>query len=184
MNELSKLKFGSEQMRLEKEKQLFHLYDLSKEIRGSFLDQAIAIEMLITDIISRHFCPEEARRSLFFSLVPPELTFSTKIRILETILELCYPDLLEKYPTLIKEIKKIKNFRNRVAHSMLDTTEEFLKKKYNDRIGLESYKKGRKRYLILTVGEKQERLKACTPVVRALIDVQNEVIQRVQAKKE
>jgi len=163
--------------------QINRVYNLSKEIRGRFLDQAIPIEMLIDDIISWHFCPEETRRSLFFSLMAPELTFSTKIKILKAILELRYPDLLKEHPKLIGEIKKIKKLRNKLAHSMLDSSEEFLEKRYDDRIRLIFYKKGEKKHLILKVDDIRERLKACSRVLLALVDIQKGASQRVQVKK-
>lgn len=169
-------------MRLEE--QINRVYDLSKEIRGRFLDQAIPIEMLIDDIISWHFCPEETRRSLFFSLVTPKLTFSTKIKILKTILELRYPDLLKEYLKLMGEIEKIKNLRNKFAHSMLDASEEFLEKGYDDRIRLIFYKKGEKKYLVVKVDDIWERLKTCSRVLLALVNIQKGVSQRVQVKKD
>lgn len=164
-------------------RQLDRLFDLSTEIRGKFLDQAISIEMLIDDIVSRHFCPEKDRRNLLFSLVTPELTFSTRIKILETVLERCYPNLLRKYPNLIKEVGRIRDFRNKIAHSMLDTSDEFLRKEYADRIRLVFYKKGEPKYLIIKKDAMRERLKACTQVVLALVDIQKEVMRQVQVKK-
>lgn len=165
------------------EEQLNHLYELSKEIRGSFLDQAIVIEWVIDDIISQHYCPEETRRRLYFSTVPPELTFLSKIKIFKTILDICYPDLLEKHPNLMKEIDEIRVFRNRIAHSMLEATDEFLKTGCNDRIWLEYCQRGEKKRLVVRRDDMKERLKGCTRVVLALKDVQKEVIQRVQTKK-
>lgn len=166
------------------EEQINRIYNLSKEIRGRFLDQAIPIEMLIDDIISWHFCPEDTRQSLFFSLVSPKLTFSTKIQILKTILQLRYPDLLKEYPKLIGEIKELKNLRNKFAHSMLDASEEFLEKGYDDRIRLIFYKKGKKKYLVVKVDDILERLKTCSRVLLALVNIQKGVRQRVQVKKE
>ncbi|GAH13880.1 unnamed protein product, partial [marine sediment metagenome] len=138
-------------MKLKKSQQIDHLYDVSKEIRGRFLDQAIPIEMLIDDIISWHFCPEDTRQSLFFSLVSPKLTFSNKIKILETILQIYYPDLVKKHQNLIKEINKIRDFRNRIAHSLLDASDEFLEKGYNDRIRLVFYRNGEKKHQVITM---------------------------------
>lgn len=161
------------------EEQLNRVFNLSKEIRGSFLDQAIPIEMLIDDIISHHFCPEEARRIFFFSITTPEISFSNKIKILETILKNSYPDLIEKHSELFREIRKVKDFRNRIAHSILDTTDAFLKKKYGDRIRLEFYKKGEKKHLVIKLDDMRRRLVACSNVVLSLKHIQEEVIRRV-----
>lgn len=168
----------------EESQQLKLLCELSTEIRGKFLDQAIPIEWIIDDIISQHFCPEETRRMLYFSSVPPELTFFSKTRIFKTILEICYPDLLEKHHNVMKEIEKIRNFRNKIAHSILEATPNFLKNGYNDRIRLGYYEKGEKKCLVVKKEDIKEKLKACSRVLIALKDVQKEVIQRVQTKKE
>lgn len=165
------------------EKQLESLFNLSTNIRGRFLDQVIVIERLIDDIISRHFCPEDYRFHLLFSLVATELTFHSRIKTLKTVLECCYPELLGKHPNLIKDIKKIKEFRNKIAHSMLDSSEDFLEKEYDDRIRLEFYRKGEKKYLVVKKDDIMERLKACSQVVLALVDIQREVMQQVQTKK-
>ena len=42
-------------------------YTVSSRMRGIFIDQAIGIDLLITDIISQYFVAEKSKRSLFFS---------------------------------------------------------------------------------------------------------------------
>lgn len=165
----------------EEGKQLQQLYQLAKEIRGPYLDQAITIELLVGDIISQHFCPEEDRRNLFFSLVISELNFFAKIRILEKLLELRYPDLVKKHPTIISELEKVRSFRNRIAHSMLDTSDEFLAKGYTDRIQLDIYKDGKRKQQVVTRAEINERLATCTRLVLVLRDIRKEVIQRTSS---
>jgi len=160
----------------EEVEQLKPLYDLSKEIRGSFLDQAIIVESFIDEIISQHFCPEKTRRILYFSSVPPELTFHRKIKIFETILETCYPKLIERHSNLMKEIDEIRAFRNRIAHSILESSRNFLKEGYTDRIWLRYYKKGKMKRLVVKREDMKERLKGCTRVILALVDIQKEVI--------
>ncbi len=143
--------------------------------------QAIAIELLVGDIISRHFCPEEERHSLLFSLVINEtdLTFSSKINIFSQLLQLKYPDLLNRYPKVIDDLEKVRRFRNRIAHAMLDATEEFLGKKYEDRIQLVYYKGGEEKKQVVTEKEILERLKGCSQLVLALSDMQAEIERRV-----
>jgi hypothetical protein len=167
----------------ELDRQLVQLFELAQRIRAPFLELAISIEKVIEDIIAQHFCPEENRRILFFSLVinGTDLTFSSKIRILERLLELCYPDIIKKYPKLIDEIQKVRRFRNRIAHAMLDSTETFLSQKHTDRIQLTYHEDGQTKHQIITIPEKNVRLKEGLKVLMALNEIQEEVIKRVSS---
>jgi len=166
-------------------RQLGQLFELAKQIRAPFLEQAIYIEGLVEDIISRHFCPDEDRFNLFFSLIinRTDLTFSSKIDILERLIRLRYADLLDKYPKLIDELTKLRKFRNRIAHAILDSSDAFLAKKFTDRIQLIYYEDGQTKQQIVTVAENKERLRACSRLVQTLVDIQKEVVNRVSANK-
>ncbi len=163
----------------ELDKQLTQLFQLAQEIRAPFLEQAIFIEKIIEDIIAQHFCPEENRRALFFSLVinGTDLTFLSKIEILERLLQLCYPDLSGKHPKLIDELQKIRRFRNRIAHAMLDSSDAFLAHKYTDRIQLTYHEDGQTKHQVVTVSERDERLKECSKVVKELVEIQEGIIK-------
>lgn len=154
-------------------------YKLATRIRAPFLEQAIVIDRLIADIISQHFCPDEEKRTLFFSLITNGITlsFHASINVFEKLLKLCYPDLYEKH--LFKKLDTIRNFRNRIAHSMLDTSEEFLAKGYTDRIRLVVHMDGKQKHQTITNKDINERLGKCTEVILALVNIQKEVIIRV-----
>ena len=164
----------------ELDKQLTGLYQLAQEIRAPFLEQAIFVEKLLEDIIAQYFCPEEGRRNLFLSLVinGTDLTFSTKILIFERLLILCYPDIIKKHAKLTGEIHKVRRFRNRIAHAMLDASPEFLSQKFTDRIQLVYQEDGRKKQQVVTVAERNERLAACTKIIMALLEIQKEIAKQ------
>ena len=169
----------------EKFERLEKLHKLSQSIRGAFLDQAIAVEMLCSDIIAQHFCPEVEKRYMFFSLVLSggSLSFSSKTRIFRSIMKMCYPDLLEKFPELKVSLEKIRKFRNRIAHSMLDSSEEFLDRGYEDRIRVEFYKEGKMRKQVISKSDARKRLAECSKVVVVLTKIQTEVIARVEKEQ-
>ena len=160
--------------------QLKHLYGLAQEIRGPILEQAIAIELLVTDIISRHFCPDDARGLELFSLVLSctDLTFRSKTEMLDKLLRLRYPDLVKKYPKLVGEINKVRRFRNNIAHRMLDTTEPWLSKKHADRIRLHFWKDGCRKQQVITKEIRDELLRKCSGVILQLLEIQHEVKSR------
>jgi len=158
--------------------QLRAYFDLAREIRGKFLGQTTGIEMLMNDIITRHFCPkDQSKFALLFSLLAKQHTFHSRIEAFRIILTQCYPNLLKKYPHLLKEIDKIRKFRNKIVHSMLDTSDSFLKK-YNDRIRLDIFKQGKKTQCIVTKADSKKRLVACSKVVKALLEIQK--VQQIE----
>ena len=163
------------------ESQLDRLNRLAIDIRGSILDQAIWIEALIDDIVAWHFCPQEAKRNLLFSLVlkGTELTFSDKIGILECLLRLEYSELKEQYPGLKDHLDKLRRLRNRLAHAMLDTSDQFLQRNHTDRIQLVYFEDGREKQWVLTISERDQRLREFTQVVWTLLAIQQEVRRRV-----
>ena len=44
---------------------LNQVYTLAKGLRGAFIDQAIWIDVVITDILARYFVPDHDKRMLF-----------------------------------------------------------------------------------------------------------------------
>jgi len=164
-------------------RQLKQLDKLAKDIRCSILEQAIRIERLIEHIISWHFCPEEDKRYQFFSLVINEtdITFSSKIQILKKLLKLYYLGLTQKYPKITRELNKVRDFRNKIVHAILDNSREFLAHRYTDRVQLNVYRDGKEKKLIVTIIDRDEKLKECSRITLALVDIQKEVKKRTLA---
>jgi hypothetical protein len=57
------------------------LYVLMRDIRGALIDQAIWLDVLVTDMLSTFFCPDEERRALLSSdvLTGRDATFSGRL---------------------------------------------------------------------------------------------------------
>jgi len=104
------------------------IYDLDAKIRGTILTYTIYIETLVSRIISYHFCDDDEKADLLFSLVfcDKGVHLKTKEIIFNKLLEICYPKFLEKYPKLPDDIEAAIKLRNRFAHAILDTSNEFL----------------------------------------------------------
>ena len=157
------------------------LHELAKNIRAPFLEQAIIIERLVDDIIAWHFCPSsEHLRSQFFSVIlgGAEVTFSQKINILETILRLSHHKLYQKHRTLREQLTKIRVFRNRLVHAMLDTSDKFRDKKNPDRIQLIYHEDGRAKQHVVTIADVNDRLRECSAVVMILLELDEAVSQQ------
>jgi hypothetical protein len=150
---------------------------LDMAIRGSYLAHVIPIEEIVKDIISHHFCSEERRRLQLISLIlhGRDFTFSSSIEILERILT-SYPEVQNKYPNIRRELDKIRRLRNELAHSELDTSEEFLSKDLKDTIRLRLYdNQGNTLYREITRVEIDERLKDCLETTQHVVDIRNNV---------
>jgi len=169
----------------DEEKQIDKQYQLDREIRGSILEQAITIEGFVEDIIATHFCPDLERRYLLHSLIisTPHLGFPSKVKILKGLLRICYPDLLQNFPDVIDELDKVRRFRNRIAHSALDTTPEWLANKFTDRIRLVYYKDGRREQQVVTLDDIKEKQIAFSRLIPVLLDIWGEVGRRISAKR-
>lgn len=159
------------------DKHFAYVIDLATKIRGPFINYVIDIERIINDIIANFFCSNESRRRLFFSSVlnGSELSFSQKTRILKAAIEYDYPEIYQAYPKLFDQLDKIRRFRNRLAHAMLDTTEDFLNKRVKDRIQLTYFEDGQTKQQVVTQSEIKKRLAECSQVLLKLVDIQSKV---------
>lgn len=155
------------------------LNEKASEFRGKIINHAIYIEMILSDTLAYYFCNDEEKKNLCFSIVfnNIELTFSAKIKILDTIFKINEPELKAKFPKLIDKLTNIRNCRNRIAHSLLDTTPEFIEKKYEDRIQLHFYGEGKKKQMVITNAEFKERMEKSSLTIKELISLQEEIIK-------
>jgi len=153
------------------------LLSLSEKIRGSLLDLAIYNEGILSNIISQHFCPDDDRRALLFTLIlnSADLKFSTKIEIFKNLLKLQYQSLIPKYPNVIKKLDRLRDFRNKLVHSILDTSDDFLAKQATDRIRLIQYKGGREIKFEITINERNKKAEEWEELTYTLLNIQNEI---------
>lgn len=146
------------------------------KVRGKFLVLAIDIEFMVGWIVCEHFCPEEERKRLMFSLVigwPEAFPFSSRITLLDRLLELRYSDLKLKYSGLKEKLDKIRKFRNRLAHASPDIAI------FPDKIRLKWYDDdGTEKQQDVTHSEVAEREKECREVFGQLVEIQLEIKKR------
>jgi hypothetical protein len=164
----------------EEGKKLGALYQKDNVLRGAYLVQTIGIEGIIGDIIALSLCPNEDSRSLFTSLILNyrEFTFEGKYQILKRLMELKYPTIVNKHKDIFRQINTVKEFRNKLAHWMLDTSDQFLAKNYTDRIQLEHYdSKGHRGTIEITDTDIREKLKNCSGLLIKLMEIRSEITQ-------
>lgn len=104
-------------------------FDFDQDTRGSYLYQTAEIESLVEQIIAYHYCSEDLKKmNSFLSLVLSQLNFNSKIKIFLKILEK-YIEFKDEYPIIKTSLPNIQSFRNKLAHSRLDTSYEFIQRR-------------------------------------------------------
>jgi hypothetical protein len=138
------------------------------------MEQAIWLDVLVTDILAQYFAPHEDRRKLLSSevLAGPHLSFSGRIKVLQKVVARSYGSFVQEHPALFERLDKIRRFRNRLAHSHLDTSDEFIAKGFKDRIQIVFYEEGTTKQQVITVEESDERLKECSAILLKLVELQ------------
>jgi hypothetical protein len=111
----------------EKIQSSMRLHEYVRNWRGQLINSVSVIDLQLALIISKFFAKEE-RFLLFFSEVATSqsMTFSKKREMMRIIFQ--QDPLLEtdKDRNLLKELQEIGTFRNILAHSVLDVSEEAL----------------------------------------------------------
>jgi hypothetical protein len=120
------------------------------DVRGTYLFKSTWIETLLNQIISYYFCSDDKiKRNQILSILIHDLNFSNKIRVFLNIMKSNYYEINKKHPELKKDLEQVRDWRNKFAHCMLDTTVEYIKKN-TGKIRYEFYSDGKKQYLEIT----------------------------------
>ena len=100
-----------------KSQRLDALHAMMREIRGTSIDQAIWIDVLVTDMLASFFCSDKERRALLSSevLSGRDSSFSGRLEVLERIAKKWFPEFVSKHAQTFKRLDKIRRFRNRLA---------------------------------------------------------------------
>lgn len=97
---------------------LEHRMVYDRKARGEIIYAAVSLESTIEQIIAEHFSASDAK-ALFISLMfmTGQITFSQKIQILKKLFKDSYPDLLTTFPNMFNGLEKVRELRNKLAHS-------------------------------------------------------------------
>lgn len=104
---------------------------------------AVSLETEIEQILATHFCDKD-KHAVFITLmfIVGQVTFSQKTIMLKKLLKHSYPDLLTASPNLFKNLDKIRELRNKLAHSTSNVFELTGSSTEPLRTTLKSYKDG------------------------------------------
>jgi hypothetical protein len=166
----------------EKAKKLLALEELASQIRAPIVELAIMIDQVLSWIIATYFCPQEDRRSQFYSLIlhgsPPALTLGRKVDVFAEMLKLSRSDLLEKHPDLVEGLRSIAACRNKAAHWRVDASDEFLSLDLHDTIKLLPFEGAEAEPLTVTIEEVEAKKVEWLEIYEDLVEVGDVVMQR------
>jgi hypothetical protein len=108
-------------------------------ISSEIVQKAVLVEAKLEVIIAFHFCDDRDKWLSFRSLIfhDGEITFSQKIRICQKLFKEHYPLIYEQVSPMFKRLDKVRELRNKLAHSKI------LPPEFNDpQVYMEYYKTG------------------------------------------
>ncbi len=119
------------------------IHEKARYLRGRFLNSVAVIERYITVILTEYFCTEdEFKRDLFFNKVAGKFTLNKKKIILIDIVKNDYPRYWEENKQFLIDLQSIQEFRNKLAHSVVDVSDEALGRSIEEGVGFVQWKKG------------------------------------------
>ncbi len=120
------------------------LHEKARYLRGRFLNYVAVIERDIAVILTEYFCTEdENKRELFFEKVARKLPLHSKKEILIDIVKNDYPRYWEENKEILTDLQNIQEFRNKLAHSIIDLSDDALLRPIEEGVGFVQWKKGR-----------------------------------------
>jgi hypothetical protein len=119
------------------------LHEKARYLRGRFLNSVAVIERDIAAILTEYFCTiDEAKRELFFIKVAEKLSLQKKKEILIEIVKADYPKYWGENKEFLNSLHQIQELRNKLAHSVLDVSDEALARPIEEGVGFIQWQKG------------------------------------------
>lgn len=152
------------------------VHALATRIRGDFMGQAIAIDILIADILANYFTPNNERRMLLQSEVLSTSTFSKNINVLKAVVKHSFASFNKSNPEVLSDLDELRMFRNKLAHALLDLSDEWMAQGHTDRIRLLSFNKGKPVHSIITIADSNKALGKASVILFGLVKLQEMVL--------
>jgi len=104
-------------------------------MRGGFLNQVAVIEHKMATILTEYFCREcPDKQKLFFDHIITKASFGLRAKktILFKIIRQDYPGYWEREQHIRKDFDDVADFRNRLAHCIVDFSEDAFSRPLDD----------------------------------------------------
>jgi hypothetical protein len=119
------------------------LHAQAREFRGRFLNSVAVIEHDIAKLLTDYFCRDDpAKQELFFERIACRMSLEEKRSMLVAIVKADYPSYWEEHSSFLRDIQLLQVFRNKLAHSVLDVSDEALARPIEAGVGFIQWKAG------------------------------------------
>lgn len=119
------------------------LHALAREFRGKFLNSVAVIEHDIAKLLTEYFCTSDPfKKELFFDRIACRFSLEQKRILLVEIVKNDHPKYWEENGNFINDLKQIQKFRNKLAHSILEISDETLARPLEEGVSFVQWDKG------------------------------------------
>jgi hypothetical protein len=121
------------------------IHEKARYFRGRFLNSVAVIERELAFILTDYFCTQDQeKRELFYKGIATEYFFSLKEKkkLLIKIVKKDYPNYWDNHKEILNNFDDMIEFRNSLAHSIIDVSNEALERSLDIGIGFVDWKAG------------------------------------------
>jgi len=119
------------------------LHARARDFRGRFLNHIAVIERDIALILTEYFCTiDPSKQEIFFERIACKMSLEEKRSLLIVIVKRDYPNYWKDHQKFLQDLQQLQEFRNKLAHSVLDVSDEALARPLEDGVGFLEWKKG------------------------------------------
>ena len=119
------------------------LHARAREYRGRFLNHIAVIERDIALLLTEYFCTSDlVKQELFFERVACKMSLEEKRTLLIEVVKREHPSYWNEHATFLKDLQELQAFRNKLAHSVLDVSDEALARPLEAGVGFLQWKNG------------------------------------------
>jgi hypothetical protein len=145
-----------------------HLHERARQIRGRFLNVVAVVERDIALLLTEYFCREDpSKQTLFFNRIATSMSLNAKRLVLSEILKKDYPRYCENNGQPLADLQQIQEFRNKLAHSVVDVSDSALARPAEEGVGFVQWNEGEP----ITEGEFNEWEVRANGVLTTLSDI-------------
>ncbi len=144
------INFFMEDEKRYKTAQKYHIF--ARELRGRILNSVAVIDTKMAEILTEYFCRNSFNKDLFFSeiAIRPSFGLEAKFDLILKILKKDFDFYIKDNPNMKSEFKKIREFRNKLAHAPIDVSDKALGEDQVKGVGFVIYKDGEMRIEFVT----------------------------------
>ena len=101
------------------------LHTESSRYRGRVVEMSIYLELILANVLSQYFAKDD-KKELLNSMVFDRMDLQRKLNIFKKIVKTQHLELWKSEQTNLKKIDNLITFRNNIAHSVLNSSPEYL----------------------------------------------------------